>query len=386
MNKKKENIIKQIFRNSSKGKLLLFLSVLSYTFGMFCSVLPYVSVYFIGKHFLSNGINSDKSMVFWVVVSAISIICNMMFTFLGSIGCHVVAFQTLFDYRINTMEHLGKLSMGYFSTHSSGGIQKVMDENIEKIESFIAHMLPDMVGSLAVLLSLFVGIAYLNPILALTVVISVIIGFLFQVLIFGGSRSNQIWADLTRTSMNITAAFSEYVRGMAEVKLFGKAGSITKTLENHIKECLGWEIKSYKCASFAMSMYKSIILSLLTFVLPVGIFLIKKEPDSKTILSLLMALIIVQAIYDPLMALVEYATQMGMLSAGVEQINAILSEPEIVWDNSSNKQAEGWDVEFENVSFSYQSGDNSLNNMALNNISIDHARQWSISNSKDIRK
>jgi len=41
-------------------------------------------------------------------------------------------FDALYRYRLYVMERLGRISMGYFSTHTSGGIQKLMDENIKK--------------------------------------------------------------------------------------------------------------------------------------------------------------------------------------------------------------------------------------------------------------
>ena len=67
-----------------------------------------------------------------------------------------------------------------------------------------------------------------------------------------------------KLSANITGNFSEYVRGMAEVKLFGRVGKISKSLEKNLEECLDWEITNYKRSAFFMSMYKSIILSLVS--------------------------------------------------------------------------------------------------------------------------
>ncbi len=43
----------------------------------------------------------------------------------------------------------GELSLGFHTENSTGKIRKVVDENIEKIEGFIAHQLPDIVGSFA---------------------------------------------------------------------------------------------------------------------------------------------------------------------------------------------------------------------------------------------
>ena len=102
------------------------------------------------------------------------------------------------------MEHLGKLPIGFFSKNISGSIQKVMDENIEKLEGIIAHMMPDLIGSFVVLLSLFAGIGYLNIIMAITVFVSVLIAFLFQYMIFGSESAKEQYASYMKASNNIT--------------------------------------------------------------------------------------------------------------------------------------------------------------------------------------
>lgn len=369
MKQNQKGFLKQIFEKSEKGKTLLLFSCISSTLGMLCGIIPYLSVYFIGKELLITSNPSSSTIITWIIVAGISILGKMIFSFLGSTGCHYVAFQTLFQFRISVMEHLGKLSMGFFATHTSGSIQKIMDENIEKIEGFIAHMLPDLIGSFAVLTVLILSIAYLNIWLSITVVLSIILAFAFQWLVFGGKKGKQIWADFGKSSQNLTSAFSEFVRGISEVKLFGKMGSIQNSLSDHIKEYLKWETKSYKRSAIPMSMYKSVVLSLLTFALVVGIIIIHGNPTHENLLAVLMTLIMVPSIYDPLMTCVNYGTQMGMLQAGMNQINGILDTQSMKVLNKT-KKPKSWDVSFENVSFSYEEESDVLRKMALKDISF----------------
>ena len=142
MNHKQKGVLERVFAVSPKGKGLLAASCFSSVLGMALSLLPYLSVYFICKYFLLGAAGEHGGIVLWTAVAGGAILGNMVFTFLGSVGCHAVAFDALYRYRLYVMEHLGRISMGYFSTHTSGGIQKLMDENIEKMEGFIAHILP----------------------------------------------------------------------------------------------------------------------------------------------------------------------------------------------------------------------------------------------------
>ena len=388
-NHKQKGVLERVFAVSPKGKGLLAASCIASVLGMVLSLVPYLSVYFICKYFLLGAAGEHGGIVLWTAVAGGAIIGNMVFTFLGSAGCHAVAFDALYRYRLYVMEHLGRISMGYFSTHTSGGIQKLMDENIEKMEGFIAHILPDLIGSLVMVIILFLSIAYLNLVLAAAVVAAIIAGFFFQMLVFGGNKVKTIMTAVTQSSTKMTGAFSEYVRGMAEVKLFGRAGAVTNALKQHIAAYMGWEIKSYKNSAFAMSMYKSIVLSLLSVALPVGVWLLARNPSKELILSILMTLILVPALFEPLTGCIEYATQLRMLQVGLVQIDEIVQEPAYIdsdagaidtdsdtamtTDSDAGAAAfvpRSWEVCFDTVSFSYQTSADPLRKPALSGISF----------------
>ena len=368
MKNKSKGILDHIFHYSSEGKSFLVFSICLSVIGMICNVIPYISVYFISKAFLISGGNK-KTILFWIIVAGIAIFLNLIFTFIGGLGCHKIAFKTLYLYRIKIMEHLGKLPLGFFSKNTSGSIKKIMDENVEKLEGIIAHMMPDLIGSFAVLLLLFAGIGYLNIIMAITVLVSVVIAFLFQFMIFGSKSAKARYESYLKASGNITSSFSEYIKGMAEVKLFGRTGGMLRSLENHLDESLQWELTNYKKASLPMSMYKSIILSLLTFVVPMGGLLIWNSPMESTVLAVIMALIIAPALYEPLLTCIDYATQINLAKAGLSQIENIINETVFEIKDSSD-EISGSDVVFDNVSFSYESEADSLRKFALDKVSL----------------
>jgi ATP-binding cassette subfamily B protein len=366
---RKENVISRVFKIAVQGKTTLLVSCLASVVGMLAGVVPYLSVYFIARQLLMPSQTGDSASVvlLWVVVAGVGTLLNMLLTFLGSYGCHRVAFRLLYNFRLRVMEHIGCLSMGFFSENTTGSVQKTMDENIEKIEGFVAHMLPDIIGSAVVVVTLFGSLLVLNGWLALAAIVSIAAAFILQRLVFGGRKARQLWTDVAMASKNMTGAFSEYVKGMAEVKLFGLTGTITRALEDNIDKYRSWELRSYRRNALPMSAYTTIVLSLLTFVLPVGIVLIVLYPNVETLLAVLMALILAPAIYDPLMTCVNYGTQMGMLAVGLDAIDEILDIPPIPTPLKP-QMPQAWDVTFEDVSFSYQDLSDPLRKMALSHI------------------
>ncbi len=368
---KKGGVLSRTFQIAAQGRGPYIISCLASALGMMAGMVPYLSVYFIARHILSPTAGSDtqRVLLFWALVAGLSILCNMLLSFLGSYGCHKLAFRLLYQFRIRVMEHIGKVPIGFFSKNTTGGIQKTMDENIEKIEGFVAHMLPDILGSLLVVFALLGSLFALNVCLALTVIVTVLAALLLQMAVFGGEKAKKLWTDVAAASQRMTGAFSEYVKGMAEVKLFGLTGTMTRGLEENIKDYRTWELRQYRRSAVAMSAYKAIVLSVLTFVLPVGILLIARDPSPDTFLAVLMALIITPAIYDPFMTCVNYGSQMGMLNVGLNSIDVILEEDPILQPKFS-KNPEAWDVGFDKVTFSYEKTEDGRGKKALSEISF----------------
>ena len=118
-----------------------------------------------------------------------------------------------------------------------------------------------------------------------------------------------------------------------------------------------------------MSMYKSMILSLLTFVVPVGGLLIWNNPTESTVLAVIMALIIAPALYEPLLTCVDYSTQINLAKAGLFQIENIINETAFAIKDSFD-EINGNDVLFDKVSFSYESEADPLRKLALNKVSL----------------
>ena len=87
---------------------------------------------------------------------------------------HVAAFRILYGLRVRLSEHIGKLPLGYLNNTSTGAIKKTMDQNIEKIEGFIAHTIPDLVNVMAtvvVMLVIFFSLDVWLTVVCLAVVV-----------------------------------------------------------------------------------------------------------------------------------------------------------------------------------------------------------------------
>lgn len=158
----------------------------------------------------------------WAAVTIGSIVLGIVLSVIGSFSCHACAFNALYDLRMRLLDHMGRLNLGFYTGGQSGATQKMMNENIEKMENIIAHDVSNIFGAGLLLAALAVLMFSLNIPLALTIFIALVLAFLIQFSAFGGKQGQKIWSDLNRSSTELDAAFSEYVAGMEEEKIFGQ--------------------------------------------------------------------------------------------------------------------------------------------------------------------
>lgn len=370
---KKGSVLSCLFAIAQQGKGKLIISCFSSVLGAVLGVLPYASVYFIAETLLVNGSSTqtNNTIIFWAIIAGISIIGNMLFSFLGSYGAHKVAFEILYGFRIRVMEHLGKVPLGFFAKQTTGSIQKTMEDNIEKIEGFIAHMLPDLVSSFVILIGLFIVLFIANLWLAVVVIVAIVLSMVTQFSMFGGKKGRQLWEMLAKATQDTTGAFSEYVKGMAEVKLFGLSGTMSKKLIDNVELYRTWELRQYKITAMPYIAYKTIVLSLLTVILPVAVILVSRDSSNYTIiLAVLMAFIITPALYDPLMTCISYGSQLGQLAVGLDAIDQILESPLIV-EPSNPQQPDNYTISFHDVTFSYQEHEDENKLIVLDTINFE---------------
>ena len=57
---------------------------------------------------------------------------------------HIAAFGTLYELKVAFADHIMHIPLGYHLTLGSGKLRKIMDENIESVEKFIAHQRPEI--------------------------------------------------------------------------------------------------------------------------------------------------------------------------------------------------------------------------------------------------
>ncbi len=344
------------------------LSVLS----VVASFIPFALIYRIIEELLKQAadlsrVNAPLLLGYgWQALLAMVASFGLMYA--AIICSHVAAFKILYQLKLAFTRHLAALPLGFHTANSSGKLRKMLDENIEKIEGFIAHQLPDLVGSMAAPAALVAILLYFDWRLGLTCLIPLLIALVIQAMAFGGSKSKK-FMELYQThleEMNNSAV--EYVRGISVVKAFNQTVFSFRKFYDAIMAYKDFALKYTFSMREAYVGFIVILNSIFVFVIPVGILLSRSAGDYlKFVSSFLFYLIFSGAITATVMKLLYISSSGRQIMSGVERLDQIFDVQPLPL--AANPQTtERHDIVFENVSFAYSLGETEVE--ALKNVSF----------------
>ena len=224
---------------ASGHKGLVFLAGFLAALAAICSFVPYLSIYYIIREILfvypDMSLLNVSTISTWGWLTLAGILGNIVFYFFALLCSHVAAFGTLYELKVAFADHIMHIPLGYHLTLGSGKLRKIMDENIESVEKFIAHQLPDFVASLVaplVLVIILLGIDWRYGVVCL---VGIVLAFIVQFAGFNGEAKEKMHRFQTAQE-NMNSASVEYVRGMSEIKAFNQTADSFKRLSKSITD------------------------------------------------------------------------------------------------------------------------------------------------------
>ena len=211
--KKKEGL-SRLFEIAGQKKGLLFLAGLLSAGSAVCMLVPYWAVYEVLKELLTHGTSpasvDEAGMIRWGWIAFCGLIGGLVLLYAALMSSHVAAFRILYGLRVRLSEHIGKLSLGYLNNTSTGAIKKTMEQNIEKIEGFIAHTIPDLVNVVATVVVMLVIFFSLDTWLTAVCLAVVLLSFALQFSNFMGKKAREFMSIYYDAQEKMSASAVQY--------------------------------------------------------------------------------------------------------------------------------------------------------------------------------
>ena len=348
---KKKKSIKDIISYSEIKKGQLVGGILFVSLGMLLSICPILVVYKVIKSLFLYG-KLEQSAIQFCSYGLAAVVLAYCLTYIGSILCHKFSYVLIANLKKKILFHIGNLPLGFFTGDNKSKIRQVLGSDMNQIEGYFSHQLPNLISTLTLILAMIIVMLKINLILGLTTLLIIFVGLGIQIAIMakiiksGGLEKNFAILD------QINSATTEYVKGMPEVKIFGTGAKSFKTFSKSVGEYRDFTSSMTSMIRPGFVSFRMFILSVATFIVPVGILLMSRNNNLDFATVFIFYLILAPAISVPALKLRDFAEGMNLLNEVVLRIYEIIDQKELAIENIE-EEIKGHDLEFENVSFSY---------------------------------
>lgn len=348
---KKKKSIKDIIFYSEIKKGQLVGGILFVSLGMLLSICPILVIYKVIKSLFLYG-KLEQSAIQFCSYGLAAVVLAYCLTYIGSILCHKFSYVLIANLKKKILFHIGNLPLGFFTGDNKSKIRQVLGSDMNQIEGYFSHQLPNLISTLTLILAMIIVMLKINLILGLTTLLIIFVGLGIQIAIMariiksGGLEKNFAILD------QINSATTEYVKGMPEVKIFGTGTKSFKTFSKSVGEYRDFTSSMSSMIRPGFVSFRMFILSVATFIVPVGILLMSRNNNLDFATVFIFYLILAPAISVPALKLRDFAEGMNLLNEVVLRVYEIIVQKELAIENTE-EAIKGHDLEFNNVSFSY---------------------------------
>ena len=217
MEKRYKNSISLLLHWAGKDKYWLYLAILFSVISGLCTMVPYYGIY----RLMEAGFQGNLTTNF-VIQNALIIAVAMVirFIFFGSSGVasHKGAYGALFKVRCMVVNHMAKVPLGALNERSTGNIKTVLNEDIEKLELFLAHNLPELVYYMIGPIAVFFYLLTVNIPLALVSLVPLIVAMITMAVLF--RNMDEMMGRANKSIMSLNSIMIEYISGMKLIKAY----------------------------------------------------------------------------------------------------------------------------------------------------------------------
>ena len=342
---KKKSPIKLLLKWADREKYWIYLSIFLSLISGICTMIPYYGIYRLMDAVYNNTCTSEFVMQDAALIIGAIIVRFVLFGASG-VASHKGAYRALFKVRCMVAEHMAKDPLGALNERSTGEIKTVLNEDIEKLELFLAHNMPELVCYLVGPVVVFIYLLTVNVPLALISLIPLVLAVIVMIFMFVGAAGMMDRANKSVASLN--SVMVEYISGMKLIKAYNMGSKSFQKFKTAVKEENDvWNIMSKKMGPFYAAFIVVIECGMLLMVPFGGMFFLKGSITA----SVLLLFAFVGSMYlTEIRPLQELGSSFAQVLAGVTKTEEILSIPTFEGGTEFPKRH---DIELRNVRFSY---------------------------------
>lgn len=342
---------------SRRGAKDLIKGVVACTLQDISFMFPVTLLYLFVKDLLANNLK-DKTL-FYVIGAVVCLIIVFTITLWQYNSTFLATYVETGTRRITLAEKLRKIPLSFFSKKDLADLTSTIMADCTYLETAFSHFIPPFAGSMISTVIIAISLLFFNVKMAIASL------WVLPVAIIIVVSTAKVQQKLTKKSMDAkmdTAnGIQECIDTIADLKSNNAEkrylASLDDKIDNIEKRALKGEFGTAVFVSCAQMVLK---LGIATTALAGSALLIKGEID---VLTFFVFLLLVSRLYDPMQAALQNLAAIISTKTNVDRMNEILDHD--VQSGDSKLTNNGYDITFDNVSFSYNNNEKVLDNVSF---------------------
>ena len=333
---------------SKQGASDMIKAIISATISNIILMVPVALLYYLVRDYMAG--NLGDKVLFYVAGCLITFVLIGISTYIQYNATFLSTYVESGVRRVTLAEKLRKIPLSFFGKKDLSDLTSTMND-CAQMETASSHFIPELFGACISTALIAIGLFFFDWRMAIAALWVLPVSFLIV------GCSGKVQKSLNKKQMVLKMAcadgIQECLENVRDLQAYNTQEDYMKGLTAKIKAVEKHAIVTeLGTAVFVGSSQMILKLGIATVALVGGVLLAKGELD---ILTFFMFLMVVSRIYDPMQ--VSLQNLAAVIASGVQsdRLDEILSHE--VQDGTNTMKNDGYDIEFSNVGFSYETGD-----------------------------
>lgn len=334
---------------SKQGAVDMIKAIISATISNIILMVPVALLYYLVRDYMAG--NLGDKVLFYVAGCLITFVLIGISTYIQYNATFLSTYVESGVRRVTLAEKLRKIPLSFFGKKDLSDLTSTIMNDCAQMETASSHFIPELFGACISTALIAVGLFFFDWRMAIAALWVLPVSFLIV------GCSGKVQKSLNKKQMVLKMAcadgIQECLENVRDLQAYNTQEDYMKGLTAKIKAVEKHAIVTeLGTAVFVGSSQMILKLGIATVALVGGVLLAKGELD---ILTFFMFLMVVSRIYDPMQ--VSLQNLAAVIASGVQsdRLDEILSHE--VQDGTNTMKNDGYDIEFSNVGFSYETGD-----------------------------
>lgn len=350
-----------------KRFLLIAAAVLAAIYGIL-SIAPYLLMLEIIKPMtgstrpVMDELRNQVASTAWVMVIA-------YFSFyLSAVTAHMAAYEILFRFRVLIANKMSSMSLGNLQKRTSGALKKLLVDDVEKLEVFIAHNIPDLVKAIVLPIVVLVFMFTVDYRLALASLAPFVLFLLWMMLAVMTKGTAEMTREFHQKVEKMDSVIVEYVRALNVMKLFGQEAKSFANYRDTVEDLTLFSSVSYRRVAPMYSALTSFISNSLLPIVTVGLLLYFE--NSVELPVLLLFFIVGMAYLKPVLGLSGFASSLSDTLECTKRISNLINQKDMHHALAPTQVPQDYSITYKDVHFDYKGDSDEEVNSALKGINL----------------